>query len=189
MPIFPWEQSLIDKAETWPKSGATYEMMAFISDFSRVKWVILAVLIILLLIYGWRRLAAPILLCGLSAGIGDLISRRVVKALVMRPRPHYLHQECLASSCWGFVSSHCTNVAAIVAFLVGYDRRNAIWGFPLVMLVCESRIYLGDHYPLDTACGVGLGAGIGTFVYLAYEHYVETHQKPKLALVETGDKH
>jgi membrane-associated phospholipid phosphatase len=97
--------------------------------------------------------------------LGDLISRRLVKALVMRPRPHFIDQICTQPYCWGFVSSHSTNVTAAMTVLCLYNRRYLVFAVPIVFLVSTSRVYLQDHYFLDVLGGVGLGFFIGLAVW------------------------
>lgn len=169
MPVFGWENSIIDWANSLSHQGVLFQFMDAISDFSKMKWLILVGLIVLVSKVGIKSLVTPVLLAGISVGLGDLASRRIVKALVMRTRPHYVGLDCHMSSCWGFVSSHSTNVTAAATVLILYDRRNAWWTIPFVILVGFSRVYLSDHFPLDVIGGTILGAIIGALVWAVYQ--------------------
>lgn len=127
--------------------------------------IILAVLIALTLWKGWRAVRVPIGLSVIAAILGDLVSRRLVKAFVMRPRPEYLNEACDVSACWGFISSHAANVFAVAAVLYFVKRRTLWWSFPLATLVAISRVYLIDHYPLDIIGGALVGLLLGYLVW------------------------
>jgi undecaprenyl-diphosphatase len=115
----------------------------------------------LLFFKGWKKIGLPIFLALLGVGLADLVARRIIKALIMRPRPHYVGLDCSMSSCWGFVSSHSTNVTAACTILCLYDRRNLFWSIPVIFIVGISRLYFLDHFPLDVIGGTVLGFAIG----------------------------
>ena len=79
--------------------------------------------------------------------------------------------ECHLSKCWGFVSSHSTNITAAAVVLCLYDKRNAIWTIPTVLLVCFSRVYLVDHFPLDVIGGMLLGIFVGLIVWVGFKFF------------------
>ncbi len=166
MPIFLWEQKIIDIARTWPRQGFIYDFFFFWTDFSQSRWALLIFILFLFYRIGWRRILLPSLFTIIAVGLADLISMRIVKALVMRPRPNFIGLDCSLSNCWGFVSSHSTNITAAAIFLCLFYKKNIYWALPIVVLVCFSRIYLIDHYPLDVLGGMILGAFIGTIVWL-----------------------
>ncbi len=168
MPIFSWEKQIIDIARSWPREGPLFEFFNFWTLFSESGWLLLLFMVTLSLEIGWKKLVTPTILVLASVGADDLLSRRIVKALVMRPRPNYLNADCQLSSCWGFVSSHATNITGAAVVLCLYDRRNVIWTLPCVLLVSFSRIYVIDHYPLDVFGGMVLGAFVGTIIWLIF---------------------
>lgn len=172
MEIYAWEESVMTWTRSLPHSGFIYEFFKFWSDFKESFPLLCLFLVTLGVEFGWRKLLTPAVLSIIAALCGDVMSRRVVKFFVERPRPNVAHDvSCTMSKCWGFVSSHCTNVAAVAMILCLYNKRNAIWTIPSVFLVAVSRIYLNDHYPLDVIGGVILGILIGILIYIFYLQY------------------
>jgi undecaprenyl-diphosphatase len=103
--------------------------------------------------------------------IADLISRHLVKELLVRPRPRFEDHMCMDPHCFGFVSSHATDFFAVASVLVFFNRRNIWWCVPLGVLICCSRLFLFDHFPLDVLAGAALGSIIGGISYFGYRNY------------------
>jgi undecaprenyl-diphosphatase len=168
MQVFGWEQDVSDFAASLPRSGLLFDFMHFMSHPKHCGILFWSLLFVL---WFHRELKASLQLLIVSliaAGIGDLCSRRLIKVFVLRLRPHYLNEACNRAHCWGFVSSHATNIAAFSVVFCLHDRRNLWWAVPVVTLVLTSRIYLLDHYPLDVIGGVALGLLIGKIVFALY---------------------
>lgn len=173
MIIFEWENSVIETARTWPTSGPVYEFFNFWSDYHESEWVVLVFIIFCIYKFGWRKLIMPIMCSAVAVLLGDLISRRIVKVLVFRPRPNFIENICNTGKCLGFVSGHATNVSAVAMFLCLYDKRNIYWTLPCVLLVSFSRIYLIDHFPLDVIGGIILGSVIGAFIWWVFKTFIQ----------------
>jgi undecaprenyl-diphosphatase len=55
-------------------------------------------------------------------------------------------------------SAHAVNIFAAAVFLSFYFRKLWPLFFGIAALIGYSRVYLGDHYPLDVAAGAAIGA-------------------------------
>ena len=152
------------------------------------SWVI-----IILLVFGLftfrrepRRWWVVLLALGFGILLSDRISVMAFKDVFQRLRPchvidnlHMFRTGCAGQ--YGFVSSHATNIFAIVTFFImRYASKWSQWAtstsrlhrwLTVILLViwavvvCYSRPYLGKHYPGDVVCGALLGTFIGLFVW------------------------
>jgi undecaprenyl-diphosphatase len=127
-------------------------------DYWRIP---LAIIVILLLIFGGKRgrIAVALLLVGIT--LSDQLCNSLFKPLVGRIRPcHALENIHLLINCtrsYSFPSSHATNIftgAVILSFI--YPKLRIVLLF-IATMVAYSRIYVGVHYPLDALGGIVLG--------------------------------
>lgn len=104
--------------------------------------------------------------------IGDLISSRVVKGLIYRPRPchnpfladkiRFLANYCPVGS--SFTSSHAVNHFALAFFIFTTLRHTSRWWrliFAWAFFIAYAQVYVGVHFPLDVTGGALLGCLIG----------------------------
>lgn len=92
-----------------------------------------------------------------------------VKVLIDRPRPENLLDSAITRTveAWpGLPSGHAMLITVIMLTLFPYLPRFWRWIFipGVVAAVGLSRIYLGEHMPLDVIAGVAVGAMIVCFI-------------------------
>jgi undecaprenyl-diphosphatase len=118
-------------------------------------WIAIAVVLALL----WRR---PWLLAGAVAadGLADALAE-VGKALVARHRP-FVTQLGAKTSTHSFPSGHSATSFACAMMLAAAAPRLRVPLYVLAALIAFSRLYNGDHFPLDVLAGSALGLLVAT---------------------------
>ncbi len=179
-PVFSWEHHTIELFKNEFFHQTVYAVMKYLSDFSSAWWLILIPLIALVRKEGWGKGLGFVGFTGVAVLVCDMISYRLVKAIVVRPRPDFPGNICLASDCWGFVSSHASNTFCAATILTGLLGKK--WIIPLYSLatiISFSRVYLGKHYPLDVIGGALLGVIVGAGA-LAFIEWFKTRGREKM---------
>ena len=114
-----------------------------------------------------------------TIGTADVMSSRIIKPLVERPRPCHnnsgLENVIVRVRCgsgYSFTSSHATNhfATATILFLIlgGRKKKWLYLFFVWAAAVSFAQIYVGVHYPIDILGGTLLGISIGTIGYHFY---------------------
>lgn len=165
IPIFRWEIETIDAAKKFPTEGPIHAFMEFWSYPPKIFWLVAIFSLVVLIVRNWPKLNWMLVMAILSVGASDLISRRAFKVLFQRPRPGSFLTGCDSPSCWGFISSHSSNIAAMAIIFCLFDKRNVFWCLPLWIIVAGSRVYLMDHFPLDVLFGGLIGSFIGITIW------------------------
>ncbi|MDP4218904.1 MAG: phosphatase PAP2 family protein [Bacteroidota bacterium] len=112
--------------------------------------------------------------CLLLVGLTDLLTNRILKEIVARPRPCSLLADPSGAYSWirtpdgvrlgySFPSSHAVNnFAGVVFFILLFPKvKKLLWLFVPATIVALTRIYLGLHYPSDVFTGMLIGAAAG----------------------------
>lgn len=147
-------------------------IMPILSD-ARV-WSVLAVIWVLVVFFKQRKsFLKPFFLICLSLSASDLVSYRIIKPWVERPRPCFQvsSTRLLAQGCgspYGFPSNHASNAMALVIVLYLIYRKFLLMGLLLAFAVGYSRIYLGVHFPLDILAGFGVGCICAMTIVIGY---------------------
>ncbi|SFE99591.1 phosphatase PAP2 family protein [Spirosoma endophyticum] len=134
----------------------------------RNTWIPFYALLVVWLIYTYRRQAAGLILTIIAAvAVGDQLSSSVFKPLTHRLRPCHtaaiqkvMHPVMECGGQYGFVSSHAATTFALATtlwLLLGKRHPWLKWGFLWAAVVSYSRIYVAAHYPLDVLAGTGVG--------------------------------
>jgi undecaprenyl-diphosphatase len=151
-------------------------IMPYITEFDHWKyWILLAV--ILLFATGGKKMRTTLLLTALLVGILDYSNSFFFKHLFARLRPcnalSQVHTFWPCPRSFSFPSNHACNVFGAVFFL-SYNYRWGFWLLPAALVVGYSRIYVGEHYPLDVLGGIVLGAlGAGIFIWIQYKFFFQ----------------
>jgi membrane-associated phospholipid phosphatase len=129
-----------------------------------------------------KQVAMYLLALGLTVGLGDVVSSRLIKNTVARVRPcndeNVQPKVKLLVRCgvgYSFTSSHATNHFAAAIFLIfTFVGRRKWLTYSLLAWAASisfGQIYVGVHYPLDVFCGAILGSGIGYLGAFLYRKY------------------
>lgn len=140
----------------------------FISLFG--DWKVLGGITALILV--WKRDAGEKLVLLFLVTMAVLVPMKLV---FQEPRPPVVSDDIRGIGGVGetssFPSGHATLAFAYASALSWmYGRRAYFYSFAL--LVALSRLYLGQHYPLDLAAGAALGlfsAYLARFIYVKWE--------------------
>ncbi|HRJ15546.1 MAG TPA: phosphatase PAP2 family protein [Saprospiraceae bacterium] len=144
-------------------------------------WIPLYLLLSIFVVRTYRKRGLYFLLAlGLTAGISDVASSRIVKPSVQRLRPcnnpelrDDVHLLVHCGSGYSFTSSHAANHFAAAAFLfftLGrlHRRGRGLWWL-WAASIAYAQVYVGVHYPADVLAGAVLGVAIG---YLSSRLYL-----------------
>ena len=151
-------------------------VMIFMTEYGREA--IWTIFIILLAILGGRDGRKTVLIMSIAI-IALIPISLVAKDLVARNRPILSTSQSLLppDTEYSFPSGHATIVAAGAATTLALFRSNRKTLISIALtaeaaLVCVSRIYLGQHYPLDIIGGIILGVGV-SFIFVGVSDKIE----------------
>jgi undecaprenyl-diphosphatase len=147
---------------------------------NKLRWIPLYLILVSVIIYQLKIKGLYLLLAlGLTIGIADTMSSKVIKKTVKRERPcrnTNLPEVRNLVHCGGgysFTSSHATNHFAVAAFLIFLTGgifgkwRYLLWIWAAI--VAYAQVYVGVHYPFDVICGGILGILIAYFTSTMYK--------------------
>lgn len=139
-------------------------------DYWRIP---LAILVILLAIFGKKRGRIAVLLLVIGITLSDQICNSLIKPLVGRMRPcnvlAHVHLLINCTKSFSFPSSHATNMFTGTILLSFVYPKLRIVLLTIASLVAYSRVYVGVHYPFDMLGGVILGILCALLVMVLYK--------------------
>jgi undecaprenyl-diphosphatase len=158
------------------------QIMLLFSQYGRgVAWTLTGVLLFIFGRWTGRKTAVVMAITMLILiPIGTL-----AKETVGRPRPAMQEAELLMArdNGYSFPSGHAviaSSGAALMLTLYRGSYKKLAVSIRLAVeaaLVCFSRVYIGDHYPLDIAGGIFLGVGVA-FLFISITKRVEQFLQP-----------
>lgn len=148
-------------------------LFVFITDLNHNRWFLFFILPALLLLWlykkRWQMVKVAVLLA-IAVGLADMVSHRVIKAHVERPRPNHIHsiqsQVKVSGQPGGysFTSNHAANSLAGAKILSFAYPSLTIPFYTYAFLVAYSRPYVGVHFPSDILFGGLLGFSIASIL-------------------------
>lgn len=157
--------SLDKRVEAWIVAHRTGWLDWLSIGLSRIGtlgliWVVIALVLALL----WRRpwLFVVVVVADAAA---DLLAE-LGKAIIARHRP-FVHQLGPATTTHSFPSGHSATSFACATVLAASAPRYRVAFFALAALIALSRLYNGDHYPLDVIAGATLGVATALLLLAA----------------------
>jgi undecaprenyl-diphosphatase len=145
-------------------------VMIYLTNLQHWVPVYIAAFAFLIYKYKWKGVRMMIA-CLILVGAADLLTNRIIKELVARPRPCSLIGDPSGSYSWirtpdgprwgySFPSSHAVNnFAGAVFFILLFPKnRKLLWLLVPAFIVAMTRPYLGLHYPSDIFGGMIIGS-------------------------------
>jgi membrane-associated phospholipid phosphatase len=165
--VTKWDYSVFGMINN-PHSKIINKIMIDLTEYGReAVWIATTALLFIFGKKDGRRTAALltmafIILISLGSILKDEINRQ-------RPMPLAYENLLIKDSDPSFPSGHAVIVSAGAFIMLARFNQGKRIAISLVLavealMVIYSRIYVGDHYPLDVIGGILLGAGVSSFI-------------------------
>jgi membrane-associated phospholipid phosphatase len=165
-PVAAFDLRVDEHIAAHDRTGALTALAKVFTDIATPETVGVGLMIVvpLILVLARRRADAVKVLCMFG---GAFALAELGKKLIGEHRPPVSLQAMAADASPSYPSGHATT-AAVLAVALTVIAAAAAWRYAAIVLgglyavaVAGSRVYLGDHYPLDVAGGIlcALAAG------------------------------
>jgi undecaprenyl-diphosphatase len=165
--LLNWDVALFYRINQGQQNFFFDQVMPYITEFDHWKFWFLAV-------WGSKQTRITLVLLVLLVGLLDYANSFYFKHLFARLRPcNALEEVRIFWPCprsFSFPSNHAANVFGAVFLLSAIYRRWAPGLIFIALVVGYSRVYVGEHFPLDVIAGAVLGAvGAGGMLFLRFQ--------------------
>ncbi len=175
--LFDWDVAIFRAIHHGMRHPWLDPIMVWLTDPRPLKYPLLCLVALLFLLKG-RRGAIGVVVLALTIAAGDQLSSHVLKPLIRRPRPSAVLPDTAplfgGRSSRSFPSTHATNFFAAAPVVSAVFPQAAVFAYGYAAAVSFSRIYVGDHYPLDVLGGAILGLTLGFLGRKTYRRAVRT---------------
>ncbi len=162
-------------------------VMRFVSYPPRFVWIPLICLAGLLVLFvAGPRVRTTAILVAVAVSLADPTAYRLMKPLVGRKRPN--HPDYLVAQgnfsngyngSFSFPSNHAANMAAAARIISFSFPQAGLAGLGICLAVGCSRVYLGQHFPLDILGGFLLGLLLAEILNFIFVRLPFSHREPR----------
>jgi len=140
-------------------------IMVALTDPGPWKIPLLVLVGLLFIVLRRRRGAIGLVVLALTIAAADQLSSHILKPLFRRVRPASTLADTVplfgVRHSYSFPSTHASNFFAAAPITAAVFPEAAVFCYVYATAVSFSRIYVGDHYPIDVLGGAILGLTLG----------------------------
>lgn len=136
---------------------------------------ILAVFLVMILIYNFRKYWKMVLEALIAAVFTRFVLAEIMRAFFFRARPFVSHQVNQLieynSQEASFPSGHACFYFALSTIIYFYNKKLGIAFYVFSLLIVFSRVFVGIHWPSDILAGAVLGILVGWILNKLFRKY------------------
>ncbi len=193
-PLIKWDLSLANSFHNLALKSPTFVIDTMIAGYYIGSCIIWITAIFLIVYFLYKRFWCELFMSLASLGLAPIIFL-ILSNIFKRPRPFLSYDKLIwtgSPTIPGFPSGHATSIIVCLGFLVyllvprikSHIKKvlMILVALLIVLYIGLSRIYIGDHYPLDIIAGYAVGVawfGLAcTSIELLFQrHYLKKRNK------------